>query len=150
MSEHKVTISWHREKEDFSYPAYDRTHRWTFEGGTQIQASAAKEFLGNPALPNPEDALAAALSSCHMLTFLAIASRKRFTVETYEDHAVAILEKNQNGQLAITKTILRPRITFSGTHLPTNEQILDMHHRSHSECFIANSVLTQVTVEPIL
>lgn len=83
MSEHKITLNWVREKDDFSYKMYDRTHEWKFEGGTVIKASGAKEFYGNPAFPNPEEALAAALSSCHALTFLAIASRKKMIVDSY-------------------------------------------------------------------
>ncbi len=149
MSEHKVTIKWVREKEDFSYRSYDRTHDWAFEGGLVLKASSAKEFLGNAEYPNPEDALAAALSSCHMLSFLALASRKRMVVDSYEDHATAILEKNPKGKLAVTKTILRPKIVFSGENIPTQAQIMELHHHSHEECFIANSVLTEVIVEPV-
>ncbi len=150
MSEHKATISWKRETADFTYQHYDRTHQWTFEGGVTMKASGAKEFLGNPALPNPEDALVAALSSCHALTFLAIASRKKIIVDSYEDHAFGIMEKNENGMLAVTKTYLHPKIIFSGDIIPTEEQIIQMHHLAHEGCFIANSVLTKVFVEPII
>ena len=149
MSEHKVTLSWVRNTEDFSYLKYDRTHEWKFEGGIVIKASGAKEFHGNPALPNPEDALAASLSSCHMLTFLAIASRKKMIVDSYKDHAVAILEKNEKGKLAITKTYLRPKVIFSGDNIPDKQDLFQMHHRAHEECFIANSVLTEVIIEPV-
>jgi organic hydroperoxide reductase OsmC/OhrA len=149
MSEHKVTINWVREKDDFSYKGYDRTHEWRFDGGTNIRASGAKEFYGDPAFPNPEEALAASLSSCHMLTFLAIASRKKMIVDSYEDHAVAILDKNSNGKLAVTKTYLHPKVVFSGENIPTKEEIIHIHHLSHEECFIANSVLTEVIVEPV-
>ena len=150
MSEHKVTINWVREHDDFSYMNYDRTHLWRFEGGTIVKASAAESFYGKSAFVNPEEALAAALSSCHMLTFLAIASKKNFMVDAYQDHAVALLEKNTHGKLAVTKTFLRPMIAFSGANIPTHEQIMDMHHLSLQECFIANSVLTEVILEPIL
>ena len=149
MSEHKATIKWKREIEDFSYFKYDRTHEWIFEGGQIIKASAAIAYLGKPEFVNPEDALAASLSSCHMLTFLAIASRKRMVIDYYEDQAVAIMEKNDKGKLAITKCYLRPKIIFSGTNIPTKEQIIEMHHLSHDECFIVNSVLTEVIVEPV-
>ena len=149
MSEHKVTIKWIRDKDDFSYKSYDRTHEWKFEGGTIIKASGAKEFFGNAALPNPEEALVAAISSCHALTFLAIASRKKMIVESYEDHAIGIMEKNAKGKLAVTKAYLHPKIVFSGDNIPTTEQIIQMHHLSHEECFIANSVLTEVIVEPV-
>src|ERR1035437_4574786 len=96
MSEHKVTISWKREIEDFSYPKYDRTHEWIFEGGTVVKASAAPKYMGKFELVDPEEAFAASLSSCHMLTFLAIASRKKFVVDSYEDNAVAIMTMNSD------------------------------------------------------
>jgi organic hydroperoxide reductase OsmC/OhrA len=149
MSEHKVTIKWKRELDDFSYAKYDRTHEWIFEGGTVVKASSATKYLGKAEFVNPEEALAAALSSCHMLTFLSIASRRNIIVDSYEDNAVAIMSMNPKGKLAVTKTYLRPKITFSGSNIPDNAQIIEMHHHSHEECFIANSVLTEVIVEPI-
>lgn len=149
MSEHKVYLSWKNESEDFSYEKYDRTHLLKFEGGTLVKASAAPEYLGKIEYVNPEEAFAASLSSCHMLTFLAIASRKRYIVETYEDHAVAILGKNEKLRLAVTRVYLRPKITFKGANIPDKAMIDEMHHRSHMECFIANSVFTEVIIEPV-
>jgi organic hydroperoxide reductase OsmC/OhrA len=149
MSEHKVSIHWQSQSEDFSYKAYDRTHTWNFEGGTEVRASSAPEFLGKIEYVNPEEALVAALSSCHMLTFLAIASRRKFVVKNYTDHAVGLMQKNDKGKLAITKVYLKPKIEFGGTNLPDQETIENMHHLSHEECFIANSVLTQIIVEPV-
>ena len=149
MSEHKVFVKWKREKEDFSYQGYDRTHTWKFEGGTEIVASAATHFLGKHELVNPEEAYAASLSSCHMLTFLAIASRKRIIVNRYEDNATAILAKNDKGRLVITKIYLKPKIEFGGEKSPSMEEIESMHHLSHEECFIAGSVLTEIIVEPV-
>jgi organic hydroperoxide reductase OsmC/OhrA len=147
MSEHKVTLEWKRATESFSYETYSRDHVLLFEGGVRVSASAAPAYRGNPAHVNPEEALVAALSSCHMLTFLAVAAKKQFVVDQYSDHAVGVLEKNQKGKLAITRVTLRPRVVFSGPTLPTPEQITALHERAHSECFIANSVLTEVTVE---
>ncbi len=147
MSEHKVTLEWKRETDRFSYESYNRDHVWIFEGGVRVPASAAPAYRGNPAHVNPEEALVAALSSCHMLTFLAIAAKKQFVVDRYDDHAVGFLEKNANGKLAITRVILRPRVAFGGPNPPTQEQIHSLHERAHSECFIANSVTTDVTVE---
>ena len=89
----------------------------------------------------------AALSSCHMLTFLAIAAKKRFVVDSYEDNAVGILEKDPAGKLAMTRVTLRPDIVFSGEKRPSEQQIEKMHHDSHKQCFIASSVKTDVTVE---
>ena len=149
MSEHKVYLSWKNEGEDFSYKTYDRSHVWKFEGGTLIKASAAPDYLGNAELVNPEEAFAASLASCHLLTFLAIASMKKYTVATYEDNAVAILGKNEKLKMAATTVYLRPKITFNGQNIPSKSIIDEMHHRAHQECFIANSVLTEIIVEPV-
>lgn len=149
MSEHKVYISWKNEGEDFSYKTYDRSHLWKFEGGTIIQASAAPDYLGKSELVNPEEAFAASLASCHMLTFLAIASMKKYMVASYEDNAVAILGKNEKLKVAVTTVYLRPNIIFKGENIPDKTTIDEMHHRAHQECFISNSVLTEIIVEPV-
>ena len=147
MSEHNVKLEWKRESEQFTYDTYNRDHVLTFEGGARVPVSAAPAYRGNPALVNPEEGLVAALSSCHMLTFLAIAAKKRFIVDHYSDHAVGFLEKHHNGRLAITRVILRPRIEFSGPTLPNPTEIAELHELAHSGCFIANSVITEVTIE---
>ncbi|MEC5165356.1 organic hydroperoxide reductase OsmC/OhrA [Flavobacterium sp. PL11] len=157
MSEHKVAISWKNEQDDFSYKNYDRTHSWKFGGDIVIKASAAPEYLGKKEFVNPEEAFAASLASCHMLTFLALASIKKYTISFYEDNAVAILEKNEKfsssssgpARMAITKLYLRPKITFSGDNIPNETIINEIHHRAHMECFIANSVLTEIIIEPV-
>ena len=149
MSEHKVYISWKNEGEDFSYKTYDRNHLWKFEGGTIIHASAAPDYLGKSELVNPEEAFAASLASCHMLTFLAIASMKKYMVASYEDNAVAILGKNEKLKVAVTNVYLRPNIIFKGENIPDKTTIDEMHHRAHQECFISNSVLTEIIVEPV-
>ena len=149
MSEYKVYLSWKNEGEDFSYKTYDRSHLWKFEGGTLIKASAAPDYLGKPELVNPEEAFAASLASCHMLTFLAIASMKKYTVAMYEDHAVAILGKNEKQRMAVTTVYLRPNISFKGDNMPDKTIIDEMHHRAHQECFISNSVLTEIVIEPV-
>jgi len=146
MSEHRVTVTWERTTEDFSYEAYSRNHLWRFEGGVEVPASAAPAFLGDGERVDPEEAFVAALSSCHMLTFLAIAARKRLVVDGYRDAAVGWLEKNADGKLAITRVVLRPEVTFRE---PPPETVVErMHHTAHAECFIASSVKTEVRVEP--
>jgi organic hydroperoxide reductase OsmC/OhrA len=148
MSEHKVQVAWKRDLEDFKYETYTRNHSWNFvEKGAAITASAAPAFLGDKTHVDPEEALVASLSSCHMLTFLAVAAKKRFVVDSYDDEAVGFLEKNENGKLAITRVVLKPRISFGGEQQPTPEQIEQLHHIAHQECFIANSVRTEVAVE---
>lgn len=148
MAEHKVSVHWQRTSDDFSYEAYTRDHLWKFEGGVEVPASAAPAFRGDPARVDPEEAFVAALSSCHMLSLLAIASRKRFRLDSYVDDAVGHLEKNAEGKLVITRVYLRPKIKFSGDRIPTLEQIEKLHHQAHNECFIANSVKTEVICEP--
>ena len=102
MSEHKVTLKWERGGAEFSYRKYPRDHTWIFDGGHRMTATAAPAYLGNPANVNPEEAFVAALSSCHMLTFLAIACKEKFVFDSYEDEAVGHMEKNADGKLAIT------------------------------------------------
>lgn len=146
MSEHKASIAWDRDGHDFGYDTYSRNHTWRFLNGQEVGASAAQEFLGDPAMVDPEAAFVASVASCHMLTFLAIAARKRLTVERYEDDAVGTLAKNEDGRLAVTRVVLRPRITFAGD--PPSEAAIDkMHHQAHQTCFIANSIRTEVEVE---
>ena len=98
---------------------------------------------------DPEEMFVAALSSCHMLWFLAIAVKRKFVVERYHDAAVGVMEKNPQGKLAMTVVTLRPKVEFSGDRLPTREEVDQMHHRAHEECFIANSVRTEVRCEPV-
>jgi organic hydroperoxide reductase OsmC/OhrA len=147
MSEHRVQTTWQRTSADFTYASYNREHDWRFKGGVVVQASAAPQYKGSPNCPDPEDAFVASLSSCHMLTFLAIAAKKRFVVDSYEDAAVGYMEKNAQGKLAITRVILRPRVRFSGENRPDAATLAAMHDGAHHECFIANSVLTAVSVE---
>lgn len=146
MSEHKATITWKRNGADFGYKNYPRDHAWVFERGLEVKASAAPQYLGNPQLVDPESAFVAALSSCHMLTFLALASNKGFVVDDYTDHAVGHLEKNANGKLAVTRVDLHPKIVFSGAKQPTPADLEWLHDKAHRECFIANSVTTDVRV----
>jgi len=146
MSEHKVHINWKRGEIPFEYASYDRNHTWRFENGEIIGASAAPAFKGDHSKIDPEAAFVAALSSCHMLTFLAIAAHKKITVDSYEDEAIGYLERDEGGKNAITRVILRPRISFEGD-APDEKTLREMHEKSHHECFIARSVKTDVSVE---
>ena len=146
MSQHHATIEWHRGDVDFTYEAYSRDHGWIFPGGIEIAASAAPAFKGSPDRLDPEEAFVAAIASCHMLTFLALAARKAIVVERYQDQAVGLLEKNDDGRLAITQVTLHPDISFEGPP-PTAEDLTRLHQQSHHGCFIANSVRTSITVE---
>jgi len=146
MSEHRATIKWKRGTETFDYPSYNRNHSWHFEGGIEVPASAAIQFLGTPERVDPEEAYVAAISSCHMLTFLAICARGRITVDSYRDEAVGHMRENDSGKLVIAHVRLSPKIGF-GQAPPAGERIGKLHHLAHSECFIANSVNTVITVE---
>ncbi len=147
MSEHKIQISWSRNQSSFEYEKYPRTHTIKFEGGQSLTGSAAMEYFGKSEHANPEEMLAAALSACHMLTFLAIASKSRLVVDQYEDHAVATLGKNSSGKMAITEVTLHPRITFAPeSTAPSKEKINEIHNKAHNNCFIANSVTCPVHV----
>src|SRR5213592_1765990 len=128
MSEHKITLTWKRGDKPFEYHKYSRAHTWKFEGGHDMQASAAAAYLGNPNLVDPEEAFVASLSSCHMLTFLAIACKKKFVLDEYVDEAVGFMEKNAEGRLAITRVELHPKITWSGEKKPSGDELEKMHH----------------------
>jgi organic hydroperoxide reductase OsmC/OhrA len=146
VSEHHATIEWQRDGVDFRYDAFRREHSWSFAGGHQVPASSAPDFLGDPSHVDPEEAFVASLSSCHMLTFLALAARKRLVVDSYRDEAVGVLEKNAEGHLAMTRVVLRPRIAFGGQP-PDEAQLEKLHGKAHEHCFIANSVRTEIVVE---
>lgn len=148
MSKHKASLRWEADSDDFSYQKYTRTHTWTFEGGQELKASASPEFLGKAEFVDPEEAFAASLSSCHLLSFLAVASFKKYRIKSYVDECVAIMEKNEAGKRAVTKVYLRPKVEFYGDTIPSEAKIEKMHHKAHKECFIANSVLTEIIVEP--
>lgn len=145
MSEHAVDVSWNRDGHEFTYRTYSRDHEWRFDGGATVPASANPAFMGSPGPVDPEEAFVASLSSCHMLTFLAIAAKKRLVVDSYDDHAVGVMAENSRGRLAITRVTLHPTIAFSGAE-PDAETLERMHHLAHEQCFIANSVTTEVTV----
>jgi len=149
MSEHKANIKWTRGCVDFAYKTYSRDHTWRFDNGVEVPASAAPAYLGNAQRVDPEAAFVAALSSCHMLTFLALASNKGFVVDSYEDSAIGHLEKNAGGKLAITRVELHPKIIYGGAKQPTPADLEWLHDKAHRECFIANSVTTEVRVAPV-
>ena len=141
-----MTLTWKRVTPDFEYKTYNRDHTCSFDGGHEMQASAAPAYLGNPKNVDPEEAFVASLSSCHMLTFLAIACKKQFVLDEYVDEAVGHMEKNAEGKLAITRVTLKQKTKFSGDKQPSAEELKEMNHTAHDQCFIANSVKTEVTV----
>ena len=145
MSVHKSTLTWSRNGRDFNYKAYSRDHLWQFENGIEVPASAAPDYLGNPQRIDPETALVAALSSCHMLTFLWVASKRGFVVAHYRDEAVGVMTKNERGKAWVSKVTLAPHIEWS-EQTPTAEELAALHHAAHDDCFIANSVTTEIVI----
>jgi organic hydroperoxide reductase OsmC/OhrA len=145
--EHHATILWRRTSESFTYESYNRAHEWRFHSVT-VAASAAPDFRGDATMVNPEEAFVASLSSCHMLTFLALAAKKRLSLDSYTDEAVGYLEKNDKGRLAVTRVVLRPQVRWSQGVSVSQAELDSLHHQAHEGCFIANSVKTDVTVEP--
>ena len=153
MAEYKAEIIWARGDQDFLGNRYSRGHLWRFDGGIEVPGSSSPHVVPLPwsdaAAVDPEEAFVAALSSCHMLWFLVLAAKRGFCVDHYADAAVGVMDRNADGKLAMTVVTLRPRVTFSGATLPSREQIDQLHHKAHVECFIANSVKTDVRCEPV-
>jgi organic hydroperoxide reductase OsmC/OhrA len=145
VSEHHARIEWQRSSADFTYATYNRAHEWQFTAA-RVPASATKEYRGDETRVNPEEALVAALSSCHMLTFLAVAAKRKLSIDVYTDDAIGVLEKNAEGKLAITRVTLRPKVIWSAGVTVSAEDLAKMHHDAHEGCFIASSVKTAVTV----
>jgi organic hydroperoxide reductase OsmC/OhrA len=151
MSEYKATIKWQRTSPDFLKGRYSREHTWTFDGGTTVPASASPHVVpapwSNPACVDPEEAYVAAISSCHMLTFVWLASKQGFQIDSYVDEAVGVMAKNEKGVPWINSITLHPKITWSGDKMPTQADEQQLHHLAHEQCYIANSVKTAVTVQ---
>jgi len=148
---HEATIEWRRLTPDFEYSTYDRGHWLAFPGDIRMPGIAARENIP-PTAPHsagidPEQAFVASLSSCHMLWFLHLACRKKLVVDRYVDRASGVLDKNADGKPAMTRVMLKPTVTFGGTQ-PTADDVRALHELAHEKCFIANSVKTEVTVEP--
>jgi organic hydroperoxide reductase OsmC/OhrA len=151
MSEHLATVEWSRGEQDFTGNRYSRAHDWRFDGGAVVRGSSAPtsvpEPMSDPAAVDPEEALVAALSSCHMLFFLAFAAKGGFTVDDYRDEAVGVLGRDERGKTSITSVALRPAVVFSGDNRPDAAAIDALHHRAHEACYIANSIRADVTIE---
>jgi len=152
MAEYKATILWNRGGALFTDNLYSRGHVWQFDGGVEVPASSSPHVVKTPlsvaAAVDPEEAFVAALSSCHMLWFLSIAAKRGFLVESYRDEALGVMAPNPRGRLAMTQVTLRPAVMFGGSKVPNAPEIEAMHHESHEQCFIANSVNTEVRCEP--
>jgi organic hydroperoxide reductase OsmC/OhrA len=149
MSRHDVVIEWQAEG-DFARGQYSRAHVWRFDGGAEVHASSSPHVvpvpLSDPAGVDPEEALIASASSCHMLWFLDLARRAGLIVERYRDDAQGIMGRDDRGRMALLTIWLRPEITFSGRQ-PSAGEVEALHHEAHRQCFIANSLRTEILVE---
>ena len=149
MSEHKATIRWVHTTGEFLKGRYSREHTWTFDGGVTVPASPAPASVPKPYSNeknvDPEEAYVASIASCHMLTFLFLAMKAGFEVASYEDDAVGTMTKNERGIPWVSSVVLTPRIVF-GARRPSGEELQRLHHDSHEQCYIANSVKTDIRV----
>ena len=150
MKQFEAKLAWQRGAQSFADQRYSRAHEWIFDGGLRVPASSSPLSvplpMSDPAAVDPEEALVAAASSCHMLFFLSLAAQRGFVVDDYRDHAVGTMEKNGDGKIAMTKIALRPAITFSLTP-PTAAELAALHHDAHERCYIASSIRAEVVVE---
>ena len=148
-----VQVRWSRGDAVFTDNRYSRAHTWHFDGGIEVPASSSPHVVRLPfsvaAAVDPEEAFIASISSCHMLWFLSVAAAAGWRVDRYADGAVGVMGKNAAGKTAVTVVTLHPHVTFSGEKLPSREQVLELHHKAHDECFIANSVTTDIRCEPL-
>jgi organic hydroperoxide reductase OsmC/OhrA len=153
MPEYTARISWERAGEPFLDNSFSRRHSWTFDGGATVQASSSPDILPEPmsdgSAIDPEEALVAALSSCHMLWFLTIAAAKKHVVESYRDEPVGVMEYIDGRRQAITRVRLRPEVRFGAERQPTREEVEALHRKAKERCFIANSLKAEVICDPV-
>ena len=149
--EYRATVLWKRGDAKFTDQRYSRGHSWSFDGGITVPGSSSPASVRLPysvaEAVDPEEAFVAAVSSCHMLTFLYVAAKQGFVVDSYADEAVGEMTKNERGRMWVSRVTLAPAITFSGDKRPTSEQLGELHHLAHDECYIANSVKSEVVVK---
>jgi organic hydroperoxide reductase OsmC/OhrA len=152
MATYTAEVLWSRLGQKFIDNQYSRKHILRFDGGIEVAGSSSPQVVplpySAPDAIDPEEAFVSSLSSCHMLWFLSIAANQGFVVDAYHDIAEGVMEKNSHGKFMMSIVTLRPEVKFSGERQPTSYEIEQMHHQAHDECFIANSVKTEVRCEP--
>jgi organic hydroperoxide reductase OsmC/OhrA len=153
MGHYKVEVLWERGDQAFVDSRYSRRHVLRFDDGAEVPASSSPGVVPLPmsdaSAVDPEEAFVASLSSCHMLWFLSLAAQRKLRVDSYFDEADGLLKKNAEGKLAMTRVTLRPKVAFSGDRIPSREEIDQLHHEAHEECFLASSVKTEMRCEPV-
>jgi organic hydroperoxide reductase OsmC/OhrA len=153
LASYSATIAWRRNGAAFLDNKYSRGHEWRFDDGVIVPASSSPHVVPLPysvsAAVDPEEAFVASLSSCHMLWFLSLAAKAGHVVDEYSDSAQGHMGRNESGKTAVTRVSLRPKVVFGGERKPSREQVLELHHRAHEECFLAASVITNVECNPV-
>lgn len=151
MSTYSATITWKNDSPDtFTKNRYTRGHTWDFDGGVTVPASSSPHVVPRfsvEAAVDPEEALVASASSCHMLTFLYLAARDGFNLASYRDNAVGEMTTNEAGGQWISRITLDPQIEWSGDKLPTADELVKLHHQAHNMCYIANSIKSEVFIK---
>lgn len=151
MTQFEATIAWERGQQPFADNRYSRAHEWRFDGGLTVAGSSSPHSVPSPmsdaAAVDPEEALVAAVSSCHMLFFLSIAAQRGFIVDSYLDRAVGVLEREAQGKMAMTLITLSPAMTFGGERKPEPSECDAIHHAAHEKCYIANSIKANVIIK---
>ena len=154
MSTYHAEIVWQRNEQSFTDNRYSRAHEWRFDGGVTVPASSSAHVVPLPwsveDAVDPEEAFVASLSSCHMLWFLSLAAARGLRVDSYRDRASGVMSRNAEGRLAMTAITLRPQTHFSGARVPDADELRALHDAAHHECFIANSIRSEVRCEPVL
>lgn len=146
-SEHRAAVAWTRATPGFDYDDFNRDHQVRFgDGGGAIAGDAAAAYGGHGAGADPEQLLAASLAACHMLSFLAVAARMRVVVDAYADGPSAFVGKGADGRLAVTRVVLRPRVTFAGDVTPA--RLAQLHDLAHRNCFVAAAVRAEIVIQP--
>jgi organic hydroperoxide reductase OsmC/OhrA len=153
MASYTATVAWTRGEEAFTDNRFSRLHSWSFDGGIEVRASASPQVVRPPLSAtdavDPEEAFVASLSSCHMLFFLAFAARQGFRIDAYRDEAEGTLGKTAEGRTAMTLVVLRPAVRIGGEKLLPREELMALHHKAHEQCYIANSVTSEIRIEPV-
>jgi organic hydroperoxide reductase OsmC/OhrA len=149
-SRHTAIVRWQHAGTEFLRGKYSREHSWTFDGGLTVPASSSPSVVrppySNPANVDPEEAFVAAISSCHMLTFLYVAAKAGFEVGSYVDEAVGTMSSNANGVPWVSRVALSPKIVYLGAKTPSALEEARLHEQAHHDCFISNSVKTEIVI----
>ena len=141
-----IDLNWKLDKGTLSPGKYSNIHEIKFNSNTSIKGDSAPDWYGDPNNINPEQTLAASLSSCHMMTFLALAAKMNWPVLSYKDNAIATLGKNSKGKMSVTSIELNPKVEFSKDFKIDQKKMKETQDRAHRYCFIANSLSLEVKV----